>query len=391
MKKLFFLLLSIFALNANAQNDEVALEPVKADPGVATMMWVYINMPSYENELRAVNVDIQFPDGFTVGTTAQEYGDGCKWDYDFEEAGTATNWSCSGSKKTDNGTYYHFTVYANTESTPFHGKEGRLIQLKVKTPTVAGVYPVKVLASTYAAKNEVDADNLTWDDAQTSYVVVGEPTGASIAMEGTIPSFVNDALASEAAITTLDLSNVTVSNGIFTYVDGRNVIAPSAEVKSDVAYFHAAGANVYSSVCLPFDAQVKNAYTLSGVEGDYATFAAVAPGVALAANTPAIVGGEISVEAQDVVLKGVQQETKTSGCYLKADKFLSVNGSAVIPALRGWWDVSSSVKGFVLDGETAITGLNADGAQQIYNVSGIKQAKAQRGVNIVNGKKVVVK
>lgn len=399
MKKIFmFLSFAAASMFAYAE-DVITVLPMQVTAGegfdgseMSYEAVTTVNLCNSDNYY-GVQFDINVPAGMLVDFDTE----GCSR-AKFTKKGTKVTWchtaSVSESKSSEYPGYERYTIGVSDQVTgdAFVGNSGEdLLNMYYAIPTdlVDGVYPIYFTRIYFS---DVDDNLISAPEGTvaTSYMVVGNGKG-TLVVDGQIPSFVNDELAKESAITSIDLTKCTATHGIFTYVDGRNVIAPSAEVKSDVAYFHAAGANVYSSVCLPFDAQVKNAYTLSGVEGDYATFAAVAPGVALAANTPAIVGGEISVEAQDVVLKGVQQETKTSGCYLKADKFLSVNGSAVIPALRGWWDVSSSVKGFVLDGETAITGLNADGAQQIYNVSGIKQAKAQRGVNIVNGKKVVVK
>ena len=54
---------------------------------------------------------------------------------------------------------------------------------------------------------------------------------------------------------------------------------------------------------------------------------------------------------------------------------------------------AASVKGFLLDGTpTAIEGVEAENnTDVIYNLSGQRVQKAQRGLYIVNGKKLMVK
>lgn len=386
MKKFFLLALSLISLNAFSQ-DEIYLQNAVMTPSTASELWVSVNLPSYDNAMLAVTVDLEFPTGFTVGTTIQNYGDGCKWDYDFGEPGSATNFAGSCEKKTDDGTYYHVTVYSNKTTTPFHGSNGNLFSLKVKAPAEAGVYPVKVRKSTYAAKSSVDAENLTWTSAQTSYIVVGTPSDATLALEGIIPSAVNTALATETAISTLDLTKVTASNGTFTYVPGRDVVAPTADVTSDVKIAVPAPSG-YASICLPYDVTA-NCYTYTGITGSTANFTSATN---LTANTAAIIDAAVDVTLTAQKLAGVAQKEITSGYYLKGGKILSVSTNAYIPALRGSWAGSAPVKGFTIDGETVgINGIGADEAETIYNTAGVRMNKAQRGVNIINGKKVVVK
>ena len=98
------------------------------------------------------------------------------------------------------------------------------------------------------------------------------------------------------------------------------------------------------------------------------------------------------------LLKGVTSATAIEeGCYiLQGEEFVSCiagtlpAGKAYLPATVG----SSGAKAFTFDfGES--TGINevkaakADGA--IYSISGVRVAEPQKGVYIMNGRKVIVK
>lgn len=284
--------------------------------------------------------------------------------------------------KEDGGVKY--LAVACGGSSAVDGTSGAVLRLRYKVAENAtpGVYPIIMKNILLASPTEESAKIAE----AVSYVVVGEASDATLALEGTIPSFVNEALASETAIGTLDLTNVTASNGTFTYVDGRNVVAPTAEVKGNVAYKRTVSGD-YASLCLPFDATVA-AYTLDGIEGGYAKFSEV---TTLTKNTPAIVTSNIDITAENVALGGAEAKAVTSGYYLKGGNFCSVNGSANIGAFRGWWDVPAGVKGFKLGEATAITTVSTDANEDVYNMQGVKMDKAQRGINIVGGKKLLVK
>jgi len=78
--------------------------------------------------------------------------------------------------------------------------------------------------------------------------------------------------------------------------------------------------------------------------------------------------------------------------------FWLLTSGATLAANRAYLpkDATSNVKGFVLSFDALADGINAvDNAQidskEIYNLAGQRMSKLQKGVNIVNGKKVMVK
>ena len=76
--------------------------------------------------------------------------------------------------------------------------------------------------------------------------------------------------------------------------------------------------------------------------------------------------------------------------------FYLVGENVTVPAGKGYLEISAGVKsfyGFDDDDATAITDLNANVNlnESIYNVAGQRMSKKQKGINIVNGKKIAVK
>lgn len=106
-------------------------------------------------------------------------------------------------------------------------------------------------------------------------------------------------------------------------------------------------------------------------------------------------------EQRDNKLVGITKDTEISaGTYygLKGTSFVPVNdgtipaGKALLPAEA----VPSSVKAFTfvfddVDGIRTVKTVTPDEAQAIFNLSGQRLPKTQRGLNIINGKKVIMK
>ncbi len=74
--------------------------------------------------------------------------------------------------------------------------------------------------------------------------------------------------------------------------------------------------------------------------------------------------------------------------------FYRTNSSLNIPSGKGYLQVSNAVKafyGFESNDATGLTELNAtlNSDEVIYNLAGQRLSKQQKGINIVNGKKVL--
>lgn len=389
MKKAFLLLCLAFALFVNAENI-IQVTPCTIESGYTKNNYDQSHMFSIEmtndivgaDGITGIQFDMYLPEGLNVLADVELNPDR------FEGRTVKNVWQPNAAVelvKQGEGHYLFLLYHTNLETVS--GTEGTIISFYYETTEEFNnkLCPIVlkniVLKPVEGAKVEVASS--------TSYIKVGNPTDVTLEMEGVIPSFVNTALATETAITTLDLTNVTASNGTFTYVPGRVVKAPEAEVKGNVtATVAPKTGSTYASVCMPFAADI-HCYTYEGVEGEFACFTSK---TALDANTPALIDESVTATAENVVLGATTDEIRTSGYYVKGDKFCKVTGSATIPALRGWWNIPNEVRGMVVEGEeTAIGNVNDEGENIIYNVAGIRLSKAQRGVNIVGGKKVILK
>ena len=190
----------------------------------------------------------------------------------------------------------------------------------------------------------------------------------------------------------------------------------------------------WGTLCLPFDIPYNAAagvtfYTLASATNESVTLTAITSGnieagtpllfkrgsetdkLGLNFTTPTMLKTSIASgsSADGLTLKGTfTSKTVYSGYYLDANsgKLHSIqtwynekSDGLTIPAFRAWLDgnVSSEAKALniIIDDEevTAIDALNAfiQGKTDIYGLDGQKRSDLQKGINIVNGKKVVVK
>ena len=96
----------------------------------------------------------------------------------------------------------------------------------------------------------------------------------------------------------------------------------------------------------------------------------------------------------------VKSVVPADGLFINNEKFYYSTGATNIKAFRGWFELGAvldketdfGVKLCVDGFETKVEGLGVkDAAGHVYDLSGRKVSKAQRGVYIVNDKKVLVK
>lgn len=295
----------------------------------------------------------------------------------------------SGAAESIEGYDVFKCIAYNAKSTTyyFNADDSGLELFKIyynKKAVAEGVYPIymkNVSLSRGAGKTDIIPDVM-------SYFVVGEPTNQPLKAKGLICDFVNDALAQETAISSLDLTDVTAVDGDFAYVAGRDVVAPATAVEANVKYVAPAPAK-YATLCLPVAATV-DCWVLDRKEGDMAIFkeSTVAP-----ANTPVIIKAAVATDAAKANIAGVAKKSITSGAYLVGESLHTVNGNATIPALRGYWeDLAGSNCRIAFDTTTGIQviGTAAD-IDSTYDLQGRQVQNAQNGVFVVNGKKQFVK
>lgn len=159
-------------------------------------------------------------------------------------------------------------------------------------------------------------------------------------------------------------------------------------------------ATLYAPVALEIPAGVK-AYTLAE-NGEYLT-ATELEGV-IPANTGVILEGESGSYKFNITtggegescLSGATAPVSVNGVYTLANGeegigFYNYTGATAY-GFKAYYESAAEVKGFGIsfgDVTTGISAISADGKQIIYNLAGQRLQKAQKGIYIVNGKKVL--
>ena len=388
------LLATAFSLFASAQDyDEFGVVPQTLTAGSVGTIALTLNNPNMDN-VRALEFSIVLPKGWGVGSSGT-FGDRAPKDKFGDIVATLQN-----NEHNDTG-LINYIIYSTT-TTGFSGNSGDIVSIKVNVPegTPAGYYPITI-KDIDIANSATDVSSNIRIAETTSYVRVGDPEEATLALSGVVPAFVNEALASEpsTALQTLDLTAATAINGTFHYVDARNVRAPEGTplTLTTASFKRTVADDKYITVNLPFDATFRH-YFVTGNNENTVTFDEEN---SYTKGTPALVLGSVEATANNVDLVGVENQTITDGYYIKDNMLWKVNGNAKISALRGYFESgmfhfneaqSTSLRIVVNNGTpTGIENMATDKANTTYDLQGRRTEKAQNGVYIREGQKILIK
>lgn len=389
MKKLIFSAVALFSvLSASAEN-ALTIAPLKVNAG-DTNVEASVVLLNKDIEVVDMSFCCYLPDGFKFvggGRKGDTYENGVttsftdRAKYSFDKTGGV--WA--GSINTnDKGYYLKCGGASKTADDYLEGEDGELMKIKfnVDSSVEPGVYPIIFKEVYFNSKGNGEVQNQTY----VSYVVVGNPSDKALALTGIVPSFVNDALATETAISTLDLSGATAVNGTFTYVDGRAVVG--TEATASVKY--AGDKAGYYSVNVPFDGNFTGKlYEYTKTEGGFAIFDEA---TSVAKGKTYLADGPVTLSAASAAVATVETKTGAEGSYVKDGKFYHGTGLTV-PATRGLFDVpAGSNLRVVVDGVlTDITTAQIEAGEVSYDLQGRQVQNAKNGVFVVNGKKQFVK
>lgn len=385
MKKVFFVAACAFAfINASAE-DILQVTPgsvIKA--GLSSNDWEEYFTVELNNtkDYTTLQFDIYLPEGMTLVADEPIELSSDRFD-GVTKRGVFTPYAtCSA---TDLGNGHYFVTLYHEDLNVIKGTSGDLMYFYYLTDSSMkpGVYPIVIKETELS----VTAFDYTQVASCTSYVKVeGTPEVTSLTLEGVIPSFVNDALAKETGISTLNLNGVTASNGTFTYVAGRDVVGTTAT--ASVKY--EGNNDGFYSVNVPFDGTATgNLYELKSADANYAIFD---PATSVVAGKTYLAKGEVSVSAPNAAVATVATQTNATGSYVKDGKFWH-GSNLTVPATRGLFDVpAGSNLRIVVDGElTGITTAQIEAGEASYDLQGRQVQEAHNGVFVVNGKKQFVK
>lgn len=327
---------------------------------------------------------------------------------------------------TDKGDGHYLIILYHEDFAPIEGNSGDMMVFYYLTSAdmAPGYYPIKVTGTVLA----VDAHNSCKPATSTSYVKIGEPgDDATLKMIGNIPSFVNEALAQETGLKTLDCSEVTNMDGTFSLVDGRNFIAPTEDVSAQTVTYHRnCPSNKWGTVCLPFavgsDANVQY-FKLADVTDDKLTFEpveSVEAGVPtvfkilngdaldISIDNAVVHAGECSTTFEGVnwSMKGsyttfslnpdAPENQNVSQYFISMDKFWYNNVAVPLSAFRAWFEApkASQMRMFSIAELGNATDIDvveqADGTVEMsFDISGRLLPQAYKGIKIINNKKVL--
>lgn len=167
----------------------------------------------------------------------------------------------------------------------------------------------------------------------------------------------------------------------------------------------------YATLALPFDAELPEgikAYNATTDTEDFLIIKEDANSSFVSAHKPVFLKSENVVDdviafgmategtSENGMIKGVYETTSISNGFVLVNnggkaEMKTLKGAVELPAYRAYVDGASGIKGFKFDTETGISDINENEVNTIYNVAGQRLNKTQKGVNIVNGKKFIVK
>lgn len=199
-------------------------------------------------------------------------------------------------------------------------------------------------------------------------------------------------------------------------VDNNSVTTYTIQFATASATLAVNSAAQYGTFCAPFDVTIPagvQAFTISGIDKN--GILTLEQQNTVSAHTPVIVYSESASDINAVqfgvatagnptsdYLTGVYTDTKAPvGSYVLQNQngrvgFYHVEGTQPwVRANRAYLTVpaSANVKAFYMDDATAIQTVEEllSGKAEIYDLAGRRQQKLQKGINIVGGKKVLVK
>lgn len=301
----------------------------------------------------------------------------------------------------------NFDVMFNDTEADAKGKTSRRdIQFEIVMPKGLTIVPqeegreeVDFLADTSTKTGALNGHGIGSNFIDGAYRLVINTTSGKVLYNGRLCSFKVTADATKFTKEDFEVKNIIVTtdeNGESVKPADVNAFAVPVKITNTVATI----VSPYE-IALPTGVMAEEGTddnSVVTVDEDKATTTLVAgvPSFIFGAEVDATYYGVQSVEkpSKGNVLTGTFADQKiSSGYVLQGDKLRNVNVEVTLPAYKAYIAEGVGVKEFSLNGVTTGITVNEaiNGEQVIYNVAGQRLNKTQKGVNIVNGKKYIVK
>ena len=263
---------------------------------------------------------------------------------------------------------------------------------------LSGVMIVANGTEYYGYADEAFADN--------NKIVVNVPLSFTMDMDTYSPYV--PSVSDNVKVVLMDPEVYSSADFFNAYLTSENILCEN--IKAVLLTAH--GDYEYATFCAPFAVAVPSdvvAYTITGVEGDKLVMEEVTG--TIAANTPVVLqvendmrtvvaGTVVEGTPKAGVLTGVYTETPASvGTYVMQNQngkvgfyLVETEGVATVGANKAYLTVTAGAKAFYFDAATtAISKLTSADKKQIFDMNGRQINKLQKGINIVNGVKILVK
>lgn len=205
-----------------------------------------------------------------------------------------------------------------------------------------------------------------------------------------------------------------INNGVcenLVLMDGADFGAPYAFTATKASYM--TQVNSYRTLVLPFEAAVPADFTASNAASVNGSFINLEETATIGAGQPVLVqgNGECMLTASNAEIAATDEAALENGLFLGTYKSIPApvgsyvlqnqNGvtgfyqvaevQPTVGAFRAWLNVASNVKAFFFGDEATgiVSPLRETEEGVIYNLAGQRLQKVQKGINIVNGKKIM--
>lgn len=405
MKKNFLIaVLSFLTMWGYAQKDYVYITPFELANGSAwsdKSVRVDVNV-NFSNDYELGAFDLWVPEGMSIQISEpdQNLGKGTILPFSYDDDDNKVykheliyNIITSSTR----AGYVHYRVGASTSSgTKFKARTGSLCRIYVGAGTLKdGIYPIYITNVEFSYSTTVGQC-----DGITTYAKVGNPAASkkSLSVEKKIPAEIASSLATEASIDNIDLALCT------------GIPAEGIATKATVNYTRTVS-DEWGTICLPFELTSDENIQYYAYESMTADELNVKAVETVAAGTPAVfkatTPGTLNWSSDNVAKAAINNgdmtgtyETLTdqTGMYFIAqNKFWYAEVPITIGSFRAYFPTSAkgaSLRINVID-PNGIQKLEMDengNIKEVFNLQGQHIAAPIKGqVNIINGKKVIVK
>ena len=435
--------------SAPAGLTSLEIVPFGIDAGT-TSATVTLDLLNPNDEFTAFECDIVLPDGIDWAYTIDRRGNIIYTQPTFNADADRTDanyHTLSNIKKMEDGSF-KVMCYSMAKET-FQDEEGAILNLPLTfSPELAeGIYEIEV-ANTVLTRTDVSDKKI---GSYRASVVVGTPAVQSAVIYGdvnaTAVAMINERLAGcgtldlrgalavdgSTAFTLDDNAVIFVADGmsiknaknvvkdgtcaVLTLTDGVAFTPSESFTAESASYGRTLGKDEYGTLVLPFepDAATKAAYAfyeLSEADGSTLTFDET---TAPEAGTPYVIvrkddaatfagSGAIAVTAGDATadgwtMKGTYETlvftdaTELASLYcLSGNQFKQAKSKLTMNPFRAYFQGSGTVGSITLrgnDGTTRILSETLEPVGDCYDLTGRRVLNAEKGVYIVNGKKVL--